>query len=89
MHLPAARRPRNAARKADRSAPGRKPETRQADDRSPRLTLSEAGLAALLTKLKNSCGAGGTVEDGLIEIQGNQLDRIRNVLTALGYKVKG
>lgn len=52
------------------------------------LKLSEAGLAALLTKLKNSCGAGGTIEDGVIEIQGGQADRVRAALEKLGYRVK-
>lgn len=52
------------------------------------LKLSEAGLAALLTKLKNSCGAGGTIEEGVIEIQGGQADRVKAALEKLGYRVK-
>jgi len=46
-------------------------------------------LADLLTALKNHCGAGGTIQNGDIEIQGEQLDRIRPFLTGAGYKVKG
>ncbi len=46
-------------------------------------------LADLLTKLKNHCGAGGSFTDGNIEIQGNQLVRIREYLTSLGYRTKG
>ncbi len=46
-------------------------------------------LPALLSSLKNKCGAGGNLQDNLIEIQGNQLDRIRDELRQLGYKVKG
>lgn len=53
------------------------------------LQLSSEGLAKLLTTLKTSCGAGGTIEEGVIEIQGNQLERIRAKLTGLGYRVKG
>lgn len=53
------------------------------------LQLSPKGLADLLTMLKTSCGAGGTIEDGVIEIQGSQVERIRTRLLALGYRVKG
>ena len=52
------------------------------------LRLSEAGMADLLTKLKNSCGAGGTIEDGVIEVQGGQADRVKSALEKLGYRVK-
>ncbi|QDT53446.1 translation initiation factor Sui1 [Caulifigura coniformis] len=50
--------------------------------------LSEAGLDALLTKLKNSCGAGGSIDDGVIEIQGGQVERVRAAMEKLGYRVK-
>ena len=53
------------------------------------LKLSPAGLDLLLTELKSAIGAGGAIDDGVIEIQGNQLDRIRSRLTALGYRVTG
>jgi translation initiation factor 1 len=53
------------------------------------LKLSEAGLTALLTKLKNSCGAGGTIDDGVIEIQGGQIERVRTALEGMGFRVKG
>jgi len=52
------------------------------------LKLSEAGLASLLTTLKNSCGAGGSIDEGVIEIQGGQIDRVRAALEKLGYRVK-
>jgi protein-tyrosine phosphatase len=50
--------------------------------------LDDAGLHELATKLKDRCGTGGTVKDGVIEIQGDQRDRLAAVLEGLGYKVK-
>jgi len=46
-------------------------------------------LAELLTALKSHCGAGGTLKDDELEIQGEQLDRVRHKLQEIGYKVKG
>jgi translation initiation factor 1 len=46
-------------------------------------------LPALLTKLKNVCGAGGTISEDGIEIQGNHLVRLRETLGQIGYRVKG
>jgi len=46
-------------------------------------------LPQLLTKIKSACGAGGTIRAGAIEIQGRQLDRVRDLLTALGYRTRG
>ncbi|MCA8996440.1 MAG: translation initiation factor, partial [Planctomycetaceae bacterium] len=43
-------------------------------------------LLELLTKLKNHCGAGGTVADGVIELQGDQRERVEKFLSQLGYK---
>lgn len=52
--------------------------------------LDEAdALPELLTALKSQCGAGGTINDGELEIQGRQLDRVRDVLQSLGYRTKG
>jgi len=52
------------------------------------LILTEEDLKALAKKLKQECGAGGTVKDGAIEIQGEHRQRMAEVLRKLGYKVK-
>lgn len=52
------------------------------------LVLSEEDLKALAKKLKQECGTGGTVKDGLIEIQGEHRQKMAEVLQKLGYKVK-
>ena len=45
-------------------------------------------LPTLLTRLKTVCGAGGSIQEGNIEIQGRHLDRLRGELQAIGYRVK-
>lgn len=52
------------------------------------LILTEEDLKALAKKLKQECGSGGTVKDGMIEIQGEHRQRMAEVLQKLGYKVK-
>jgi translation initiation factor 1 len=52
------------------------------------LVLSVADLKALAKKLKEACGTGGTIKAGVIEIQGEQREKIAEVLRKLGYKVK-
>jgi translation initiation factor 1 len=52
------------------------------------LMLSADELKSLAKKLKQECGTGGTVKDGLIEIQGEHRERIADVLRKLGFKVK-
>jgi len=46
-------------------------------------------LDELLTRLKSRCGAGGTIKDECLEIQGEHLDRIRELLAELGYRTQG
>jgi len=45
-------------------------------------------LADLVKQLKTQCGTGGTVKDNEIEIQGEHKQKILEILTNLGYKVK-
>jgi translation initiation factor 1 len=45
-------------------------------------------LAELASRLKKKCATGGTVRDGVIEIQGDHRDKVVAELTTLGYKVK-
>lgn len=42
----------------------------------------------LLTALKNAVGAGGTVKDETIEIQGDHVVRVREHLEQAGYRVR-
>jgi translation initiation factor 1 len=53
-----------------------------------KLVLSEEDLKELAAKLKQVCGSGGTVKDGVIEIQGEHREKIADVLKKMGYKVK-
>lgn len=53
------------------------------------LSARDTDLAALLTKLKNQCGAGGTLDGDTLEIQGNHLERLRTLLGEGGNIVRG
>lgn len=52
------------------------------------LPLPEDGVKELGRKLKQLCGTGGTVKDGVIEIQGDHRDKILAELLKLGYQAK-
>ncbi len=52
------------------------------------ISLPDKDLDALGKQLKASCGSGGTVKDGVIEVQGDHVDRILALLVAQGYKAK-
>jgi translation initiation factor 1 len=53
------------------------------------LPRNQAFLAALAAELKRACGTGGTAADGAVEIQGEQRERLRPLLAAKGWIVKG
>lgn len=46
-------------------------------------------LTELAQDLKRTCGTGGTVADGTVELQGDLRDRVRAVLASKGFVVKG
>ena len=52
------------------------------------LSAADNDLASLLTQLKNSCGAGGTIEGDELEIQGDQRDKLLKKLGEMGYRVR-
>lgn len=52
------------------------------------LPLPADALAALGKRLRNACGAGGTLKDGVLEVQGDHAERIVELLKAEGFVVK-
>ena len=54
-------------------------------DLPPNQTL----LRELASELKRACGAGGSVVEGTVEVQGDLRDRIRVILEKKGWAVKG
>jgi len=52
------------------------------------LVLCEEDLKVLAKQPKQISGSGGTIKDGIIEIQGDHREKIGLVLMGLGYKVK-
>jgi translation initiation factor 1 len=45
-------------------------------------------LPALLTLLKSACGAGGSLKEDVLEIQGDHAEQISRLLSEQGYKVR-
>ena len=41
---------------------------------------------ALAKKMQRACGAGGTVKDGRIEIQGDKREQVAKILAAAGFR---
>lgn len=52
------------------------------------LRLSVAELEAIAGELKRRCGSGGTVKEGVIEIQGDHRDAIVVALRARGFDAR-
>jgi translation initiation factor 1 len=52
------------------------------------LALDAVALVALGKQLKILCGSGGTVKDGVIEVQGDHCDRVIEALKGKGFVVK-
>lgn len=52
------------------------------------LAITESSLKDLLRALKKVCGSGGTVKDGVIEIQGDHCEKIITVLGKQGINAK-
>jgi translation initiation factor 1 len=86
------RRAREPARDAPRSAGGRVKVRRETAGRRGKavttvadVPLSDEGLRELAGRLKKRCGVGGSVKDGVIELQGDHRDAVLEVLRAAGY----
>src|SRR6185369_1805750 len=52
------------------------------------IPLAEAALKELAGALKKRCGCGGTVKNGIVEIQGDHRDILFLELQTRGYRVK-
>ncbi len=50
--------------------------------------LSDQELKKLAKDLKKRCGSGGTLKNGIIEIQGDHRDTLVEELQSRGFKVK-
>jgi translation initiation factor 1 len=50
--------------------------------------LAPNDLKVLAKKLKKSCSTGGTIKDGIIEIQGDHREALKSQLEKLGHSVK-
>lgn len=52
------------------------------------LEAPEAELKGLLKQLKATCGTGGTLKEGVIELQGDQVAPALKALEGAGYRPK-
>ena len=52
------------------------------------LTMEAVELDKLAKQLKAACGSGGTVKDGVVEVQGDHCEKVIDLLKAQGHTVK-
>ncbi|MGZ8287881.1 MAG: translation initiation factor Sui1 [Telluria sp.] len=52
------------------------------------LALDAAQLAQLGKQLRSACGSGGTVKDGVLEVQGDHCELVLSELAKQGFKPK-
>jgi translation initiation factor 1 len=52
------------------------------------LALDPVALASLGKQLRTVCGSGGTVKDGVIEVQGDHCERVIEALRKYGHSAK-
>ncbi len=50
--------------------------------------LAADELAALGKQIKAACGSGGTVKDGVVEVQGDHVERVMALMKERGYTVR-
>jgi len=88
------RKARDPALKARREAGGRVKVKRETSGRRGKavttiydVPLADDGLRELAGRLKKRCGVGGSVKDGVIELQGDHRNVVIEVLKADGYDV--
>ncbi len=53
------------------------------------LPRNQAVLAGLAAELKRACGTGGTATEETVEIQGDHREKLRGLLAAKGWSVRG
>jgi translation initiation factor 1 len=52
------------------------------------LCLDDTALIALGKRLRSACGSGGTVKDGVLEVQGDHAERVIELLKSEGFAAK-